>query len=156
MPVQVRVEGQPRPLEAKVARIAPAAEPGTRSIGVTVVLDNADERLRAGQYAMVRVALADDTQRLTLPGSAIGRTGGQAHVWTLTDGRLIRRAITLGRSDALTGRVEVLTGLPEDARVLGARFDGLREGAKAELLSAGEPGRTASAASAAIPTAATH
>ena len=49
MPVEVRVEGVDKPLAGRVARIAPAAEPGTRSIGVTVALANPDEKLRAGQ-----------------------------------------------------------------------------------------------------------
>ena len=36
MPVQVRVEGVDEPVTGRLERIAPAAEPGTRSIGVTV------------------------------------------------------------------------------------------------------------------------
>ena len=55
MPVQVRVEGMPAPVTGAVARIAPAAEPGTRSIGVTIALPNPKETLRAGQYALARV-----------------------------------------------------------------------------------------------------
>ena len=40
------------PVTGQLARIAPAAEAGTRSIGVTVGLDNPKETLRAGQYAL--------------------------------------------------------------------------------------------------------
>ena len=58
-------------MPARIARIAPAAEPGTRSIGVTLALDNPGERLRAGQYAVARVELADDKQRLTVPLAAL-------------------------------------------------------------------------------------
>ena len=54
-------------MAGRLARIAPAAEPGTRSIGVTIALANPNETLRAGQYALARVELADDTERLTLP-----------------------------------------------------------------------------------------
>ena len=49
MTVQLRVEGVDEPVPARIARIAPAAEPGTRSIGVTLSLDNPGERLRAGR-----------------------------------------------------------------------------------------------------------
>jgi len=131
MPVQVRVEGMPAPVTGRLARIAPAAEAGTRSIGVTIGLDNPKETMRAGQYAMARVEIADDTQRLTVPLAAVGNTSGQDHVWVIDQGALLRRAVTLGRRDAASGRVEVLTGLSADAQVLGARFDNLREGAKA-------------------------
>lgn len=131
MPVQVRVEGHATPLTGQLARIAPAAEAGTRSIGVTVALANAQERLRAGQYALGEVLLADDRQRLLLPSAAVGSTAGQSHVWVIEGGKLARRAVTLGRRDEAGGRVEVLDGVAADARVLAARFDNLREGAQA-------------------------
>lgn len=131
MPVQVRVEGFAAPVSGTLARIAPAAEAGTRSIGVTIALDNTKETLRAGQYAVARVELADEQRRLTVPIGALGSTAGQDHVWVIDDGALLRRAVTLGRRDEVHGRVEVLTGLAAEAQVLGARFDNLREGAKA-------------------------
>jgi RND family efflux transporter MFP subunit len=131
MAVQVRVEGMPAPVVGRLARIAPAAEPGTRSIGVTIALDNPKETLRAGQYALARVELADDTKRLTVPLTALSSTSGQDQVWVIADGALLRRAVTLGRRDDAKGRVEVLGGLTDDAQVLGVRFDNLREGAKA-------------------------
>ena len=131
MPVQVQVEGVTQPVEGRIARIAPAAEPGTRSIGVTIELANAKESLRAGQYALARATLADDADRLTLPVGAIGNTSGQDHVWVIESGVLARRAVTVGRRDAREGRVEVLRGVTPESQVLAARFDNLREGAKA-------------------------
>ncbi|ODU07226.1 MAG: efflux transporter periplasmic adaptor subunit [Rubrivivax sp. SCN 71-131] len=133
MPVQVLVEGLAQPVAGSIARIAPAAEPGTRSIGVTIGLPNPKERLRAGQYAVARVELADDTERLTLPLAAVGRSGGQDHVWLIEDGRLARRAVKLGRRDEAAARVEIVEGVEDDSRVLGARFDNLREGAAARI-----------------------
>lgn len=131
--VEVRVEGLARPVAARLARIAPAAEAGTRSIGVTVMLPNADERLRAGQYALARVILPDPQERLTLPLAAVASTAGQPQVWALVDGRLQRRAVTLGRRDEAAGLVEVLSGLPPGTTVLAARFDNLREGRAARV-----------------------
>jgi RND family efflux transporter MFP subunit len=136
MPVQVQVEGVDQPVAGRLARIAPAAEPGTRSIGVTIELANPDETLRAGQYAMARAALADDTERLTLPAAAVGKTSGQDHVWVIEGGALARRAITVGRRDEREGRVEVLQGVTPASQVLAARFDNLREGAKASIVAA--------------------
>ena len=131
MLVQVRVEGHDAALTGQLARIAPAAEAGTRSIGVTVALANAQERLRAGQYAIGEVLLPDDRQRLLLPAAAVGSTAGQSHVWVIEGGKLARRAVSLGRRDEAGGRVEVLDGVGADARVLATRFDNLREGAQA-------------------------
>jgi RND family efflux transporter MFP subunit len=134
MPVVLQVEGVDTPVDGRIARIAPAAEAGTRSIGVTIALANPGERLRAGQYALARVQLADDTERLTVPVTAIGNTAGQDHVWVIESGLLARRAVTLGRRDAREGRVEVLQGITPGSQVLAARFDNLREGAKASVV----------------------
>lgn len=136
MAVRVAVEGVDQPVAGRIARIAPAAEPGTRAIGVTIELPNPKEVLRAGQYAVARVTLDDPEQRLTVPVAAVGSTGGQDHVWVIEGGVLARRAITVGRRDPRAGRVEVLGGLPPASQVLAARFDNLREGAKASVVAA--------------------
>jgi RND family efflux transporter MFP subunit len=139
-PVRVQVEGAAQPVEGRIARIAPAAEPGTRSIGVTIAVPNPGEQLRAGQYALAAVTIADPAPRLTLPAAAVGSASGQHHVWVIESGRLTRRAVTLGRRDDRSGRVEVLDGVGAAAQVLAARFDNLREGAPATVLAAGAPG----------------
>jgi hypothetical protein len=63
-------------------------------------------------------------------------SAGQHQVWTLDAGVLRRRSVTLGRQDTASGRVEVVEGLPEDAQVLAARYDNLREGARALVVAA--------------------
>jgi RND family efflux transporter MFP subunit len=144
LPVEVRVEGVEQPVPGRIVRIAPAAEPGTRSIGVTIALPNPKETFRAGQYAMARVQLPDPVERLTLPAAAIGATSGQEHVWVIEKGALARRIVTTGRRDG-AGRVEVVKGLAPDAQVLAARFDNLREGGKAVVVDKAQPVASAAA-----------
>jgi len=134
MPATLKIEGLDKPMDGKLARIAPAAEAGTRSIGVVVQLQNPKETLRAGQYAVAQVQIGDATPRLTVPISAISSASGQEYVWTVENGKLLRRTVTTGRRDPVKGRAEVLEGLTADAPVLGARFDNLREGAKARVV----------------------
>ncbi|MBL8332000.1 MAG: efflux RND transporter periplasmic adaptor subunit [Rubrivivax sp.] len=146
-PVQVLVEGVAEPLAGRIARIAPAAEPGTRSIGVAIALANPGERLRAGQYAVARLELPGEAERLTLPLAAVGQAAGQDHVWVIEGGKLARRGVMLGRRDEREGRVEVLEGLNPGAQVLAARFDNLREGARASVVAAKGPPVASAAAS---------
>ena len=148
MPVQVRIEGVDEEVTGRLARIAPAAEAGTRSIGVTIELANPNETFRAGQYALARVVLADPAQRLTVPVAAIGSVQGQDHVWVIENGALARRAVTTGRRDEREGRVEVLQGLAAGTQVLAARFDNLREGARAVVVARSAPVASAAASSA--------
>ncbi|MFT3665352.1 efflux RND transporter periplasmic adaptor subunit [Piscinibacter sp.] len=132
--VRVRVEGVDADVEGRIDRIAPAAEPGTRAIGVTVRVPNRDEKLRAGQFAVARLTLPDATPRLTVPLAALAGSPGQAQVWTIEGGVLALRSVTLGRRDEAQARVEVLGGLAPDAQVLALRFDGLREGRAAKVV----------------------
>lgn len=134
MAVSLKIEGIDKPVEGKLARIAPAAEAGTRSIGVAVQLQNPKEAMRAGQYAVAQVQIGDATPRLTVPIGAISSASGQEYVWTVEGGKLLRRTVITGRRDAAHGRAEVLEGLTADMPVLGARFDNLREGAKARVV----------------------
>ena len=78
--------------------------------------------------------LVDSTQRMTLPLSAVSNVSGQSQVWLIENGALLRRIISTGRRDQREGRIEVLRGLNESDQVLAARFDNLREGAKALVL----------------------
>ncbi len=135
MAVEVRVEGVSTSVVGKLERIAPAAEAGTRAIGVTIAIPNPKEMFRAGQYAIARVQLRDDTQRLTIPATSVTQSAGQDQVWVIEAGALVRRAVTTGRRDAAQGRVEVLSGLTPTAQVLTARYDNLREGGKASVVS---------------------
>ncbi len=150
-PVQVRVEGRDEPVAGRIDRIAPSAEAGTRAIGVVVVLDNRDERFRAGQYAQASVPLADGQRRLTLPATALAQHSGQEFVWTVENDTLVRRIVITGRRDAVGGRVEVTKGLAPDAQVIAVRFDNLKEGAPARVVADAAPPPRPSTASAAGP-----
>jgi RND family efflux transporter MFP subunit len=134
MPVVLKIEGVAEPLKGQLARISPAAEAGTRSIGVAVQLQNPKETLRAGQYAVASVQLGEAVPHLTVPIGAISTASGQEYVWTVEKGQLLRRTVTTGRRDPVMGRAEVLDGLAVGVPVLGARFDNLREGAKARIV----------------------
>ena len=132
--VDVRVEGEAKPVRGRIDRIAPQAEAGTRAIGVVVVLENRGERFRAGQYAQASVRLEDSQQRLTVPAAAVGQTSGQDFVWALEKDALVRRIVITGRSDPGAGLVEVVRGLAPETRVLAMRFDNLKEGVPAKVV----------------------
>ena len=124
------------------------------AIGVVVVLDNKNERFRAGQYAQARVELADGAERLTVPSGAVGQSSGQDFVWTIERGTLVRRIVVTGRRDPASGRAEVIQGLVPSAVLLAVRFDNLKEGAPALVVAQrGAASAAPSAASASAPTA---
>jgi membrane fusion protein (multidrug efflux system) len=134
LPVEVRVEGQSVAVAGRIDRIAPAAEAGTRAIGVVVVLANKDEKFRAGQYGQAHVVIADEVPRLTVPTAAVGQASGQDYVWAIEKGTLVRRIVITGRKDAASGRTEVNKGVDGETQILAARFDNLKEGTQARVV----------------------
>ncbi len=127
-----------RRFTGRVERINPATEPGTRAILVYVGIPNADGALRGGMFATGRIMLAASKPVPTLPATAVRIESGQAYVWIVDDGKLVKRSIATGGRDATAGRVEIRTALPAGAPVLSAPFDNLKEGAPA-IVKAGTP-----------------
>lgn len=120
-----------RRFTGRVGRINPSTEPGTRSILVYVGIPNPDRSLRGGMFATGRIALAAGTPVATLPATAVRTEGGQAFVWTLEDGKLVKRNVVTGARDDAAGHIEIRTVLPAGVPVLGAHFDNLKDGAPA-------------------------
>jgi len=132
MPVDLSIDGfGERRFSGRVERINPATEPGTRAIVVYVGIPNVDGTLKGGMFATGRIALAAAPPVPTLPAGAVRTEAGQSFVWTIDDGRLVRRVVVTGRRDDEAGRVEIKTALPAGTQVLAARFDNLKEGAPA-------------------------
>ena len=132
MPVDLAIDGfGERRFSGRIERINPATEAGTRAILVYVGIPNADRSLRGGMFATGRIALAADAPAPTLPQTAIRTEAGQTFVWSIDNGKLVRRIVVIGRRDDEAGRVEVKTPLPADLSILAARFDNLKDGAPA-------------------------
>jgi RND family efflux transporter MFP subunit len=99
--------------EGTVEQIVPAADPNSRTFLVKVHLPD-PAKLFPGMYARLRIPL-DETPTVQIPASAIRRVGQLTLVDVIRDGRSVRRAVRLGRSDGQS--VEVLAGLAEGDQV---------------------------------------
>ncbi len=145
MTVDLAVDGfTDRKFTGRIQRINPSTEAGTRAILVFVGIPNPAQALRGGMFATGRIALAAGAPVPTLPATAVRTEAGQSFVWTIQDGKLAKRLVLLGRRDDDAGRVELKTALPANTRVLGAKFDNLKEGAPALVRAADEPPKKAS------------
>lgn len=132
----VSIEGLPdRPIDGRVERVNPSTEPGTRSINFYVSMPNEASVLRAGMFAKVRLRVGDQQPVPTLPASAVRSEAGEDFVWVLADGALRRQPVMLGRRDERAQRVEVRSGLAADDQVIATKFDNLRDGLTARVVS---------------------
>jgi RND family efflux transporter MFP subunit len=136
MPTQVDVEGiDGRKFEGRVERINPSAEPGTRTINIYVSLSNEDSLLKAGMFARVLMTVAPEIEVPALPLSAVRTEAAQPFVWVLADDRLARRNIVIGQRDERAQLVEVTSGLGSGEVVLATKFDNLKDGLAAKVIS---------------------
>lgn len=138
--VEIEVEGiSGRTFSGFVERINPAAEAGSRTIHLYVRLPNErvdqDWLLKAGMFARVHMRVGNDREVAALPLSAIRSDAGQPSVWVIADGKLARRTVELGRRDERAQLVEIVGGLTAADRVLATKFDNLRDGLAARVVS---------------------
>ena len=130
----VRVGGYgDRAFEARVERINPATDAGTRSIKLYLSVDNADSALRGGMFAQGELVLDQSAPSPTVPSASIRSDAGVTYVLAIDNGKLVRRAVTLGLKTDDASFVEVREGLAVGTSVLAAKIDALQDGAAVTL-----------------------
>ena len=114
-PATFRAQAYPaREYRGKVSRIADTEDTNNHTMRVEIDLDNADGRLRSGQFGMVRIELEDRPAAIAIPTDAIKRDRrGEPYCLVVEDGRAVPRPIKAGVWNDGTGHTEVLEGLKE-------------------------------------------
>ena len=132
--VSLNVEGQPQALAARVARISPSVQPGSRSVLVYLQVAPAPG-LRQGLFAQGHIVVAT-AQGVAVPQSAVRNDKPQPYVQLVEQGKVVHRTVAL-RSGGLSGEpaepVWLLAELSEGAVVLRAQAGLIREGTDVRL-----------------------
>jgi RND family efflux transporter MFP subunit len=127
---RVAVDGIAGEVGARVARINPSAQAGSRSVPVYLVLD-AHPALRHGLFARGRIEL-ERHSALALPLSAVRSDRAEPYVLALEAEGVAARTVRLGQRGQADGTelVEIVQGLPEGARVLAGAVGAVAEGTR--------------------------
>jgi RND family efflux transporter MFP subunit len=143
----LQVDGIAAPVTARVARINPSAQAGTRSIMAYLVVDG-QPALRQGLFAKGTIELGRK-QALALPLSAVRVDQAAPYVLQVQGGRAVATPVRLGERGTVGGEpwIEIVAGLAEGTPVLAATAGLVRDGtavrlaggAKAPALSAPKP-----------------
>lgn len=96
-----------------------------RSLAVRALIDNADGRLRPGQFMSASLTL-QQRQSLVIPEQAVIVRGDNSYVFVAEDG--IARRLTVSLGARLPGQVEVTEGLEDGAEVVVTGQDRLSSG----------------------------
>lgn len=152
---RLTAEGDENPVTARVVRINPSTQAGTRAVLVYLRLDP-DPRLRQGLFLTGSIALSTDNA-LTVPVSVVRVDQAQPYVLAVVGDRVEQRKVTLGRRGEaqIDGRVdavvELTDGVADGTVLLRGSTGALRDGTPVRL-----PSSVASAALAAAASSPAH
>ena len=99
--VAFRVEGGEETFRARrVVSVGSVLDPDTRTLPVTLAVDNSDRRLKIGLFAEGQAFVGGETEGLALPNDAIQHEDGQPVAYVQTEGESFeRRLLVLGATD---------------------------------------------------------
>jgi len=126
---QLHVDGIDGPVAARVLRINPSAQAGSRSVIAYLELEP-NPSLRQGLFARGRIEL-ERRQALLLPLSAVRSDQAQPYALRLEGKRVAQQTLSLGQrgQSGTDEAIEVLQGLAEGDRVLAGSLGAVRDGA---------------------------
>jgi RND family efflux transporter MFP subunit len=113
-------------MKAKIARTAGSLSQESRTLRVEVDVPNPNGRLRPGMYANVIVTLAETTDALVIPTSAVFVATKQSMCVAIEDGKVIRKPLTLGLKSG--SEIEVRSGLDGTEQIARTNAANLTEG----------------------------
>jgi membrane fusion protein, multidrug efflux system len=141
-----------RTFDGSVLAINPLLDANGRAVVLRAAIRNADQRLRPGMFARVRLLTKETQDTLVIPEQAIVAVGDEFFVFKIVDGRAVRTKVELGQRS--TGVVEVAVGLKAEETVVAAGQPKLRDGGRVQLATLdGVAVKTASQTNAASPDA---
>ena len=143
---RLQVDGLAQPVSARVVRINPSTQAGTRSVLTYLALEP-QPGLRQGLFARGVIELQRKTT-LAVPASAVRVDQARPYVLVISGGKAVQRAVTTGaRGEAMFGStpeaaVEISAGLAAGDTILRGSVGAMRDGMPVRL-----PAAAAAAAS---------
>ncbi|HKW82536.1 MAG TPA: efflux RND transporter periplasmic adaptor subunit [Burkholderiaceae bacterium] len=149
---RLAVDGLAEPASAKVVRINPSTQAGTRAVMVYLTL-TPQPGLRQGLFARGSIE-AQRRRSLVVPLSAVRVDQAQPYLLEVASGKVVQRSVTLGlRGDAefdgrLESAVEIVRGIADGATVLRGSTGTVRDGTAVKLGTAPAPASASAVATA--------
>jgi RND family efflux transporter MFP subunit len=142
MTAQLQVEGVAQPVPAKVLRINPSAQTGSRSVLVYLGIQGR-EGLRQGLFAQGSLG-TQSLQVLAVPVSSVRTDKPQPYVQVVQDGKLVHITVrTAERSEGEQQSLVAVTGVAEGAQVLSGSVGAVREGVQVKFTAPATPASAA-------------
>lgn len=130
----LQVDGLPEAVAARVARINPSAQTGSRSVLVYLAVDP-NPALRQGLFARGRVAVSQ-VQGIAVPLAAVRTDLSQPYVLQVENGKAVLKTVKLGARGEIGSQAWVIVtdGLADGATVLTGTAGAVRDGTPVRLV----------------------
>ncbi|ADV81873.1 efflux RND transporter periplasmic adaptor subunit [Terriglobus saanensis] len=134
----VTIPGVDDKVEATVALVSPALDPGSTTVEVWLKVDNRDGRYKAGTPVRTSITGRSVPKAMKIPLTAIlsSQEAGKYVMVAGADGAAHKKTVTLGINDGTD--VQVLTGIAPNDAVITTGAYGLDEGTKVKVGAAEE------------------
>ena len=141
---QLQIEGSPKAVTAKVARINPTAQAGSRSVLAYLSIDSTTAQpLRQGLFAQGTLGTVRSSL-LAVPLASVRTDKPVPYVQTIENAQVVYRSVELGVRGSADGvDVVAIKGLNNGAVVISGNIGTLREGSQVKFTAMGAPGATA-------------
>ncbi len=119
---------------AEIRRIFPAASPDSQQVTVEIALpaEAADNGVRPGNLARIRMTVDERPNALAVPAAAIGEDDDARYVYVVVDEQLERRTVETGVTRGPW--TEITEGLEEGEIVLATNPIDMREGQRVRIV----------------------
>lgn len=97
--------------EGEIATVLPSINETSRTATARMIVDNADDRMRPGQFVTAEIITRAGESRLQVPSAAVVTVEERASVFVPTDDGFEPRAVSTGIGSA--GQILILSGLSE-------------------------------------------
>ena len=146
---QLQIEGSPKAVAAKVVRINPTAQAGSRSVLAYLSIDSsAAQALRQGLFAQGTLGTAR-ASLLAVPLASVRTDRPAPYVQAIENGQVVYKTVALGARGSADGvDVVAVTGLSDGTLVLGGNVGSLRESTRIKFTPMNAPATAPASATA--------
>jgi RND family efflux transporter MFP subunit len=128
--VELSVEAYEQKFPGKVARVARAVDPQSRTFVIEAEVDNAGERLRPGLFVRAALLTSKTESILRVPAAAVVSYYGVQKIYLLEGGQIREQVVKLG--DRFGDTIEVTEGLTPGATIATSELSKIHQGSRVE------------------------
>jgi RND family efflux transporter MFP subunit len=129
--VELTVEAYEEPFAGRVARVARAVDPQSRTFSIEAEVNNPGERLRPGLFARAVLTTSKADSIVRVPAKAVVSYYGVQKVYAVEDGVIHERVVKLG--DRFGDVIEVTEGLTPGTWIATSELTRIHEGSRVEI-----------------------